>query len=82
MQKEHLIGHKRTHSEERPFICSKCGKGFARNLSLQRHCLIHSEKRSFVCDQCDKRFSRKYNLERHRKQLHIKEEHALSKTPL
>ena len=82
MQKEHLMGHKRTHSEERPFVCSNCGKGFARNLSLQRHCLIHSEKRLFVCDQCGKGFNRKYILERHRKQLHIKEEHVLSKTPL
>ena len=63
-----LLGHMRSHNEERPFQCKwpGCGKGFARQHDCKRHEQLHSNYRPFTCDGCNKTFARMDALNRHR----------------
>ncbi|KAF9583459.1 hypothetical protein BGW38_009421 [Lunasporangiospora selenospora] len=61
-----LKSHSRTHTDERPFICSHCQLAFARNHDLKRHVKIHGGDKLFKCNGCGKSFSRLDALGRHR----------------
>ncbi|XP_032890593.1 zinc finger protein 397-like isoform X2 [Amblyraja radiata] len=37
-----LMKHQRVHSEERPFTCPQCGKGFAQSSSTLKHQRVHA----------------------------------------
>src|SRR5271154_6546814 len=39
----------RTHADERPFVCTVCGKAFARWHDRKRHEGLHSSEKKFVC---------------------------------
>lgn len=64
-RKEHLDQHMRGHSDDRPFKCMVCNKGFKRNEHLTRHYVIHSGNKNFTCTKCQKAFSRKDHLNKH-----------------
>ncbi|KAH7059190.1 hypothetical protein BKA57DRAFT_386199 [Linnemannia elongata] len=61
-----LKSHSRTHTNERPFICSHCQLPFARNHDLKRHVKIHGGDKPFKCGGCGKSFSRLDALGRHK----------------
>jgi len=51
--------------------CLQCGKTFAHEKSLSRHCRTHTEEDGSVeCPTCGKLFTRDDHLRRHRKKIH------------
>lgn len=53
-----LKSHSRTHTDDRPFICSMCHLAFSRNHDLKRHSKIHGGDKPYHCAGCNKSFSR------------------------
>ena len=52
-------------SDEKPFSCSYCRKGFSKKITLQIHERIHTGEKPYSCDTCEKRFARSFELTRH-----------------
>lgn len=63
-----LLGHLRSHNEEKPYQCKwpGCGKGFARAHDCKRHEQLHFNYRPHKCEGCGKSFQRMDALNRHR----------------
>ncbi|KAI9258532.1 hypothetical protein BY458DRAFT_517798 [Sporodiniella umbellata] len=62
-----LRSHRRTHTDEKPFVCDICHKAFARHHDRNRHTKLHSGLRPFSCTYCQKSFARQDALNRHLK---------------
>ncbi|XP_063305514.1 zinc finger protein 271-like [Pelobates fuscus] len=58
---------KRSHSEEKRYLCIDCGKSFTRKSSLIVHQRIHTGEKLFMCTECGKRFGLKSSLVRHQR---------------
>ncbi|XP_075698175.1 oocyte zinc finger protein XlCOF8.4-like isoform X4 [Rhinoderma darwinii] len=56
----------RSHLVKKPFMCSECGKGFARKVTLFEHQKIHTTE-SFSCSICGKRFIHKSKFIEHQR---------------
>jgi uncharacterized Zn-finger protein len=75
-----LIKHKYTHSDDKDFHCTYCGKGFVRKGHLKTHIEgSHENKRKYRCVICHKRFNLKGSAKRHYYSVHLKSKEAQSK---
>lgn len=64
--KNNLRMHRRNahvKSEDAPFKCHLCGRGFKYSINLTSHMQIHKE--SFACDECGRVFSTKADVKKH-----------------
>lgn len=59
-----LMQHLTTHSE-RKFICTTCGKSYARLYGLKRHAKTHQPVKPYRCSFCERGFAQKGTLRRH-----------------
>lgn len=67
--KTSLLGHLRFHTQERPFVCSICNKGFVRKNNWKLHVKNHDQKyrrkqkedgeRPYLCSTCGANFKKK-----------------------
>ncbi|XP_077562945.1 uncharacterized protein LOC144178739 [Haemaphysalis longicornis] len=60
-----LNRHQRTHTSERPYECSHCGKAFLQKCNLDVHLRIHTGERPYQCHLCPKTFAQRGNLAGH-----------------
>lgn len=73
--------HKETHSEDRPYACDVCGKGFKQFTQMRNHQIIHDEHKSDdqskwysnkQCHICSRMFANQKSLATHIDAIHNK----------
>lgn len=67
-----LIVHTRSHTDEKPFICSLCQMGFTQKSNLTVHVRTHTGEKPFKCQvpYCNETFHRNDYLKKHMQKIH------------
>ena len=68
-----LSRHLQSHSDDRPFKCSICEKGFKTNVALTNHTNVHMGLKPHQCKDCDSGFTTSGELARHQRYRHTLE---------
>lgn len=72
--KRHLLSrHMKCHSEERPYRCSVCERGFKTSASLNNHVNTHTGTKPHRCKHCASTFTTSGELVRHVRYRHTLE---------
>ena len=64
-------------TDDRPFKCQHCPKGFRQKGHLVYHLHTHSATYDFECDDCEAKFMTPAKLLRHQRNAHSKASHAV-----
>eukprot|EP00057_Strongylocentrotus_purpuratus_P016670 XP_011671144.1 PREDICTED: zinc finger protein 354A-like [Strongylocentrotus purpuratus] len=67
-----MNAHPQSHTDDKPFWCKECNKGFTQNHSYKAHLRIHSGERPYLCKECGAAFADNKTLQNH-KALHSDE---------
>ncbi|GFS13761.1 zinc finger protein 91 [Elysia marginata] len=59
------LEHKKILSDEKPWKCDVCGKGFGLKQNLSRHKRVHSGEKPYKCNVCGKAFNQSSTLSSH-----------------
>jgi len=60
-----LLHIQKSHTNERPYKCQFCGRGFATHSNRKEHERIHTGERPYVCCFCSRGFIQISNLKKH-----------------